>query len=183
MIYFTSDLHFNHNKPFLYEARGFSCVEDMNEAIVRNWNSIVGKDDIVFCLGDLCFGYTENNNNLDLIKSLNGHIALILGNHDTENKIKYYQECPNIDIITFGYRVKYKKRNFYLSHYPMLTANRGKEKPTWCISGHTHNTEKFDKNLPLNYCVCLDAHNLYPVSIKEVFKDIKEFEVKEKLND
>ena len=40
MIYLASDLHFNHDKPFIYEPRGFTNVYDMNRAIIKNFNSI-----------------------------------------------------------------------------------------------------------------------------------------------
>ena len=35
MIYFTSDLHFNHNKDFIYQARGFENIEEHNKTIVE----------------------------------------------------------------------------------------------------------------------------------------------------
>ena len=37
-IFITSDLHFNHDKDFIWKERGFSNVNEMNEAIVKNWN-------------------------------------------------------------------------------------------------------------------------------------------------
>ena len=38
MIYFSSDLHLNHDKDFIWRERGFSSVEEMNETIVDNFN-------------------------------------------------------------------------------------------------------------------------------------------------
>ena len=29
-IFLTSDTHFNHNKDFVYAARGFKTIEEMN---------------------------------------------------------------------------------------------------------------------------------------------------------
>ena len=52
MIYFTSDWHFFHNKFFIYEPRGFSSVEEMNEAIIKNHNKVVKEEDTIYCLGD-----------------------------------------------------------------------------------------------------------------------------------
>lgn len=51
-IWFTSDTHFCHDRGFLYEPRGFTNVEDMNEAIVQRWNSVVAPEDTVYHLGD-----------------------------------------------------------------------------------------------------------------------------------
>lgn len=70
MIYITSDFHFSHNRDFIYESRGFTCVEDMNKTIVKNWNSIINKDDDVYILGDLMLNDDEEG--LRLINSLNG---------------------------------------------------------------------------------------------------------------
>ena len=81
MIYFTSDLHFGHDKPFLYEPRGFTNIYDMNNAIFRNWNSIVTEEDDVYVLGDLMLN--NNEGGIWLIKRLRGRIHIILGNHDT----------------------------------------------------------------------------------------------------
>ena len=52
MIYFTSDWHFCHNKPFIYESRGFKSIEEMNEIIIENHNRVVKEEDIIYCLGD-----------------------------------------------------------------------------------------------------------------------------------
>ena len=30
-IFLSSDYHLFHNREFIYKARGFECVEDMNE--------------------------------------------------------------------------------------------------------------------------------------------------------
>ena len=48
MIYFTSDWHFCHNKPFIYESRGFKSIEEMNEIIIENHNRVVKEEDIIY---------------------------------------------------------------------------------------------------------------------------------------
>ena len=55
-IFLTSDLHFGHNKEFIYKVRGFNSIEEMNEAIIERWNSVVNNDDDVYVLGDLMLG-------------------------------------------------------------------------------------------------------------------------------
>ena len=59
-IFLTSDLHFGHNKEFIYKVRGFNSIEEMNEAIIERWNSVVNNDDDVYVLGDfiLCLEIT-----------------------------------------------------------------------------------------------------------------------------
>lgn len=35
-MYFTSDLHLNHDKEFIYKNRGFNSINEMNNTIIRN---------------------------------------------------------------------------------------------------------------------------------------------------
>ena len=60
MIYFSSDTHFGHNREFVWKARGFKSVEEMNEAIVRNFNSLITEDDDLYLLGDVIMGDPAN---------------------------------------------------------------------------------------------------------------------------
>lgn len=52
----------------------------MDEALINNWNSVVGENDIVFHLGD--FAFAPNWRWKELLEKLNGRIYLIMGNHE-----------------------------------------------------------------------------------------------------
>ena len=54
-VYFTSDTHFQHGNIIKFCNRPYSNVEEMNNAIIENWNSVVGPNDIVFHLGDFAW--------------------------------------------------------------------------------------------------------------------------------
>ena len=54
--YVISDTHFNHSRILEYCQRPFDNVEQMNEVIINNWNKVINEDDIVYVLGDFCFG-------------------------------------------------------------------------------------------------------------------------------
>src|SRR5690554_6252037 len=105
-IYITSDLHFGHKK--IYPLRGFSSIEEHNNTIIDNWNSIINKRDSTFILGDIAFGAT----NIKLLNKLNGYKKLILGNHDSYNIKNYIDYCTQI----FG-AIKYK--DYILTHIPV----------------------------------------------------------------
>jgi calcineurin-like phosphoesterase family protein len=85
-IFFTSDTHFNHVLAYeTYCPRRhelFSSLEEMNEALIVNWNSIVGPEDTVYHLGDFAMG--DRKRFMEFRRRLNGHIILIFGNHDVE---------------------------------------------------------------------------------------------------
>ena len=76
MIYLTSDLHFCHDKSFLYEPRGFNSIEEHDENIIKNWNNIITPDDEVYLLGDVMLN--DNVKGLNCLKQLNGKIHIIL---------------------------------------------------------------------------------------------------------
>lgn len=52
----------------------------MNEDIVRRWNSVVGRHDEVWLIGDLAMG--KINESLFYVKELHGHLKMVPGNHD-----------------------------------------------------------------------------------------------------
>ena len=82
-IYVTSDLHFGHDREFIWKARGYNSVDEMNEDYVRKWNITVDNDDDVYVLGDLMLG---DKSNIEFIKRLKGRIHIVLGNHDTPTR-------------------------------------------------------------------------------------------------
>lgn len=175
MFYFTSDLHFCHNKPFIYEDRGFNSIEEHDAAIIKNWNSIVKDEDTVFILGDLML--CNNREGIKKINQLNGNISIILGNHDTSTRINVYKdELMKICSITYADIIRYKGYNFFLCHYPLETENfddRGMKHTLINLHGHTHSKATFTNEYPYKYNVALDAHNMYPVSIDNIIEDIK----------
>ena len=175
MIYFTSDWHFFHNKSFIYEPRGFSSVEEMNEAIIQNHNKVVKENDIVYCLGDCMLN--DNQKGMECINRLNGHKRIILGNHCTSARIELYKTLSNTEVLGYADIIKYNGYHFYLSHYPTITSNHDEDRPLkqtiLNLHGHTHDRRKFYQDNPTMYNVALDAHNNTPVSIDQIIEDIK----------
>ena len=131
-IYFTSDLHFGHDKEFIYKPRGFNSIEDHDNTIIENWNNIVTEDDDVYVLGDLMLGDKEYG--LNCLKRLRGKIHIVAGNHDTTNKIDLYStKLNNVVEIKPIIILKYNKYKFYLSHYPTITSNLEKDSLKDCL--------------------------------------------------
>jgi len=177
-IYVTSDLHLNHDKEFLYKPRGFDSIEDMNMAIVNNWNSVVSENDIVYVLGDLMLGGNEGTKKgIELLKLLNGEMRVILGNHDTDNRTEAYKTVDKITSIKFADRIKYNGYSFFLTHFPCITSNLEKETLKQCtinLFGHTHQTTNFYMEYPFMYHVGMDSHNCTPVSMDQIITDLIE---------
>lgn len=176
MVWFTSDLHLGHNKPFLYEPRGFKNIQEHDNAIIENWNKIIRPNDKVYVLGDLMLN--DNEAGIEKIKQLKGQIYVVRGNHDSEVRVNLYNNCNNIIKVAEGQFLRYGKYHFYLSHYPTLCSNFDNEKPLKArmisLCGHSHSQDVFaDWDKGLIYHVELDAHNNFPVSIDSIIKDIK----------
>lgn len=178
MIYLTSDFHFFHNKDFVYGKRGFENVEDMNAVIVSRFNRIVGPEDDVYILGDLCLGGPDAlEDSLKLIEQLNGRLHLVRGNHDTDKRWNAYRTCKNVVEQKNAIYLKYHKYHFFLSHFPCITGNLEKEaltQMTLNIYGHTHQQTNYYKDNPFMYHVGVDSHDCYPVLLDDIVKDMKE---------
>ena len=81
-IFFTSDLHFQHNNILKFvKPRPFSSIEEHDEIIINNWNNTVKNEDTVYVLGDIALKYNPDLLTKQLSR-LKGKKHLILGNHD-----------------------------------------------------------------------------------------------------
>jgi calcineurin-like phosphoesterase family protein len=180
--FFISDTHFNHNKPFVYVARGFKTIEDMNEAIITNWNRVVEDGDKVFVLGDFALG-TDLANIEDILLELRGEKHLIRGNHSTDTKWEFYKNMDsnaNVYVHDWTYITKMGKNMVYMSHFPTMVNDhtlKPLNKAIINLFGHTHSKDKFFKvggyTNYFMYNVACDAHNCTPVSWEDICADIK----------
>ena len=170
-VYFTSDTHFNHANIIGFCSRPFKNVNEMNEALIANWNRVVGADDIVFHLGDFCLGGSAEWTNV--LNRLNGKIYLIVGNHDMKNLRQSYYD--RFEEIVMQKHIEIGKQKIYLNHCPFLCYG-GAYKDTWQLFGHVHtsknNTGKDASRLnmlfPTQYDVGVDNNNFTPVSFDQV---------------
>jgi len=176
-LFFTSDTHFNHKNIIKYTDRPFSSIEEHNQTLIDNWNSVVGPDDTVFHLGDFAFG-TFNQWKM-IREQLNGYIVLILGNHD-------FAQCDNIsrlndlfDFVSQQMLIRVGKKRIILSHYPMLcySGYNSEKHPTWQLFGHVHLRKsgvyegdmcRLEMCYRTQYEVGVDLNNFTPVSFESV---------------
>ena len=170
-VWLMSDLHLGHDRDFVWAKRGFSNVQEHNETLIRNIKQCVGENDEFFILGDLTLG------DLDaaalLLRQIPGHVHVILGNHDTERRIEFY-ESLGWD-VQFATRIRWKKYHFYLSHYPTDCANPGEDYlslATINIYGHTHQSDAWLSAKPFSYCVCPEANDNMPIEIIDVVAEL-----------
>jgi calcineurin-like phosphoesterase family protein len=77
--WFCSDTHFGHARIVALAHRPFADVDEMDAALVRNWNERVGTQDVVYHLGDVVF---KARDPAALLAALHGRIRLVRGIKD-----------------------------------------------------------------------------------------------------
>jgi calcineurin-like phosphoesterase family protein len=126
-VRFISDTHFGHKNMAI--KRGFSSSEEMNEYIIKKWNSVVNKKDVTYLLGDVSM---ESKNFYYLLDSLNGVKNVILGNHcrrqDIPEMLKYVNSVAGM--------IDYKS-NYILTHCPVHPSQL-EFRYSYNIHGHVH---------------------------------------------
>lgn len=153
MKFFIADTHFHHKLAAI--KRGFSCIEEMDEALINNWNAKVKKGDHVYIAGDFSFDEC-----LTLLGRLNGHKFLTPGDHDS-SALRCSDQFVKIDKILI---VREQKQNIVVSHWPFWIWPRS-HYGAWHVHGHTH-----DSQTPNGKChnVGVDSNNFAPVSFEEL---------------
>ena len=180
-IWFSSDTHFNHNNILKYCNRPFESVEAMNEALVANWNSVVKPDDHVYHLGDFSFSNVEKWNNFLAPGVLNGHIHLILGNHDPERVFREGTMFDRFDSIEFQHILIIEGWTVILNHFPFASFSNNFDHKVIQLFGHIHSGPEGIGNVMMNgnklqwnqYDVGVDNNNYTPISWAEVKTKMK----------
>ena len=136
--FYISDLHFGHANILHFDNRPWLNTDDMEKALISNWNKVVTKQDTVYILGDFCWG--KENDWIEILEQLNGNKVLIKGNHDItpQKSKKYFQDVKDYKEIDDN------GRKVILCHYP-IPCYRGDYSDTIIhLYGHLHTTIEED---------------------------------------
>jgi calcineurin-like phosphoesterase family protein len=171
IVYYTADLHLGHANVIRFCGRPYLSVQEMDEALIENWNAVVRANDDVYILGD--FFYRNEEPAEQTLKRLKGKKHLILGNHDKKwvrgvDLARHFVEVTNM----LAYKVDGVK--YTLCHYPMLSWDGRGRGGGYMIHGHTHNStlQYVDDHL-LNAGV--DINGYRPVAFDELVQNNMEF--------
>lgn len=139
-IFYIADAHVQHKNVLRFDNRPFETIEENDEAIMKNWNSVVGKDDLVYTLGDMHWGKADEV--YEYVKQLNGRKVCIRGNHTLKQfpaKLRNLFEdvCDYKEIIDNG-------RHVILCHYPIPFYKADYNPKTYMLYGHVHTTIEND---------------------------------------
>lgn len=161
-----SDTHFGHQNSCNWmtedgseKYRPWDTSEEMDEALVANWNKAVRPKDKVYHLGDVAM----KRKDIQTLGRCNGEKILVRGNHDIFNLEDYVPYFKDI-------RGTPKLDDFLLSHIPIHSGSLAR----WSkgnIHGHTHRNSvlltdgSFD---PRYICVSVEQINYTPISLEEI---------------
>ena len=140
----------------------FSDINQHNEMLVDNWNSLIAPHDKVYHLGD--FG------NIEFIKRLHGKKRLILGNHDSMidkyQLVKHFEHVVVSRIFTTEF-----VRPILMTHFPVHKDERGGAARYVNVHGHIHEKTIYAANGhpdPWYVNVSIEQTNCYPIHWDEL---------------
>lgn len=153
-VWFMADPHLGHNKPFVWEVRGYSSASHHTDSIIETVNKYVRHGDILFILGDLCLNTDklQLDSYLDRIQCQN--LWCLWGNHNNPHEKAIYRperDKLTIKLVNWVYPVTYKNMTYIghyhecvvngqfivMSHYPFQVWNES-HRGSWCLCGHSH---------------------------------------------
>lgn len=162
-VFFVSDTHFGHRGILSFDStkkfRPFETIEEHDNHLVKVWNDIVSPLDIVYHLGDFCFG----KDNLERASELNGKKRLVMGNHDmypAQDYLKYFEKLSGC--------MEYK--GMVLSHMPVHVNQLSRYYMN--VHGHLHTNHVLNEHGHQDsryFNACVENHNLRPVPLHEVY--------------
>jgi len=160
-IFLTGDLHFLHPKIVSICNRP-TTIEEHDEWLINRFNSVVGKKDELYILGDVSMGNLEKTDKL--LDRLHGKKFLILGNHDNsiKNSTRFVHTAQ---IHNFNFNSEsYPNVHLVLCHYPMLSWDR-KIFGSCHLYGHVHGRLA---GVGLSFDIGVDANDYLPLTLEQV---------------
>ena len=130
-LFFTADTHFGHRRilEFCPETRPYDSIEHHDEMLIQRWNEVVKPEDHVYHLGDVSFA--KPGPTAGILYRLNGHIHLVLGNHDRGLARDRFTEVQSYIDLRIG------KTHLVLFHFPIESWDQDR-RGSIHLHGHTH---------------------------------------------
>lgn len=170
-IFLSSDTHYGHKNIIGFCGRPFPTVREMDEEFIRRWNAVVTDVDVTYHVGDL--SYYKDAKTADILRSLNGKIFLVRGNHDTPKRCGTLSK-DIVEILPSLCAIEVHGRLAVLCHLPLEAWRigrheivhtygepiEGKPRNVLHFHGHTHGNSR---KVPLRTDVGVDCWDYAPV--------------------
>ncbi|AEQ52657.1 metallophosphoesterase family protein [Pelagibacterium halotolerans] len=130
--FFTAGTHFGHRSILSMCRRPFESIEEHDQALTDNWNSVVGPDDTVWHLGDFAYRCSPQRTR-EIFGELNGVKHLVTGNHDFKNETRKLPWASPTELteVNLGGQI------YVLCHYG-LRSWRNMRRGSIQLFGHSH---------------------------------------------
>jgi len=162
-IFVTSNQQFGRQGAIKLFKRPFNDVEEMNQHLIDQWNSVVSKEDSVFVLGNFMW---QPESGEKIAKSLNGSIFVIPGEYDKATKdITDLKSGVEVTYLSIGIKQLTALKSV-LTYWPMLDWPK-KDKGSISFIGHPSNKYKSDHKLKIANVRC-DDWDFKPVDIQQI---------------
>jgi calcineurin-like phosphoesterase family protein len=186
VIYFTADTHFGHENILTYCDRPFATVDEMDNALIENWNAVIGPADTVYHLGDFTLGGICAAH--DYFAKLNGVIRVLRypWHHDgcwvpkiadMDRQFRSAQGTvvridPPVTVLGLpAYGDDRYSQTLVLCHYPFAVWDR-KHYGAWHLFGHSHGQHQ---NGGFSFDVGVDCNQFRPVSLDGVVRQMRAY--------
>lgn len=160
-VYFTSDLHLDHEGPRggtpLWVSRGYTSPKDMSRGIIQNINEVVRENDILFNLGDLCLNCSMETLESYLNQIRCKRMYCLLGNHPNPHYKAIYMKLvreilgdrfrPDMEVFPLEYKnmtylnhlseIIVNGQVIILCHYALQVWDKSRS-AAWALCGHSH---------------------------------------------
>lgn len=157
-VFVYSDPHFYSESIIMNGKRPFKGVEEMNDALIRNYNSVVRKQDTTYWLGDVMWGATKEKVQ-NILRQMRGKKFLIMGNHDRTRKESWWHSC-GFDRVSKHPVYDAENRILY-SHEPL--EEFGNNGQIANFHGHIHIQDYEFKEHQQCINVCVEKTNYRPI--------------------
>lgn len=164
--FLTADTHFSHATVLRGCDRPFADTDEMDDALIANWNIAVHPRDTVWHLGD--FGFCDSNRMAKIFYALNGAKKLVLGNHDTDKQGNVLGSLSRLPwaAVTHLAQITHEGQRVVLSHYAGLTWD-AEHHGAYQAFGHSHNRLL---GMPGSVDVGVDAQGFKPIGVEEFIR-------------
>ncbi len=167
-FYVTSDTWFGREQILQIANRKYNSIEEMNKSLIKEWNKTVGKNDIVFHLGNFAW---DPHTAEQVLKKLNGTIYFLMGTADDAlNDV--HEQFKNVVIIE-DQIVHLPLHDTVISHYPLRDWG-GKESGTLHVHGHSLFNNLTDLKAEKRFNVCCDHWGFRPIKLSTLKDFINE---------
>jgi calcineurin-like phosphoesterase family protein len=165
-VWFVSDLHYYHGKPFIIGPRGYGTLTEAMQDLKQKWKQYVSPQDIVINLGDLIVGAGDKTTEAmyEMLALPCAHHYFLWGNHNAGAQQFYDKALDDMQFqagievypltlpgYNFTYLGNYAEVQIdgqiaVLCHYPIASWN-GIAKDAVHLHGHCHRNLKDDGSL------------------------------------